>query len=82
MSDTTQHQSPFEDGHTTWVDGVTCTDCQDLFRKKRELLNNGSPAMNIHRLKADNAGGYTQAELGREVQEAAKRDGREIERYR
>ena len=37
---------------------------------------------NINRLKHDNAGHYTQAMLGRDVIEAAKKDGREIARAR
>lgn len=35
---------------------------------------------NIKRLQADNAGHYTQRELGREVEDAARADGRDITR--
>ena len=34
---------------------------------------------NIARLRADNAGHYTQRELAREITDAADRDGRDIE---
>jgi len=82
MIEKVQHQSPFKDGHQKWRDGSTCEACQRRGTKLRAGLKGKRVHMNIHRLMADNAGGYSQKELGDEVIAAAKKDGREIERYR
>lgn len=46
----------------------------------RSLPASDSPYWNITRFKQENAGGWTQNEVEKEVIEAAKKDGREIQR--
>jgi hypothetical protein len=61
----------------SWAWGATCGECVAPPMPKYR-----GPAFNIKRLKADNAGGYTQRELAREITDAADRDGRNIEHPR
>ncbi len=64
-----------EDGSWAWE--AVCHLCS-----APPLLPAKIPYFNIKRLKADNAGHYTQRELGREITDAARADGRDITRTR
>lgn len=58
----------------TWAWGVVCDKCT------APRVYGTGPMFNIKRLKADNAGHYTQHGLAREVEDAARKDGRDITR--
>jgi len=67
-----------------WLPGGPddCGFCKRALADMRAAKNGGTVMANIMRLKSDNASHVTQNEIGREIVETAKRDGREIERYR
>jgi len=64
----------------TWMPDHTCDACRDHVRRRMEGVGGKAPYMNIKRLQADNAGGYTQHGLQREIIDAARTNGREINR--
>ena len=79
----TEHQGVGEGGHQDWRIGHTCDECTARAAAKLAASHSGMQVnFNISRLKSDNTAHVTQRQLGREVIESAKRDGREIERYR
>lgn len=79
----TEHLGYEETHPKTWRKGTTCTDCSAHVERKRLQHNGGAHVnFNIARLKADNAGGYTQRELAKETFDAARAGGFDITRAR
>lgn len=58
----------------TWDWGATCLVCIVEIPQ----MGGDMPYFNIARLQADNAGHYTQRELGKEITDAARSDDRDI----
>jgi hypothetical protein len=65
-----------------WRPGYSCDECDAYIETRAKRFVAKAPSFNISRLKADNAGHYTQRELAQEVVDKAKAQGREIERAR
>ena len=69
----------FDETHPkTWRKGTTCTQCTAFVDSKRAEHAPVRVNFNINRLKADNAGGYTQHEIHRATVNRAKETGMEI----
>jgi len=79
------NERPKEDEQRTWHehdDGTwewetICLACSSV---KRYPLDLKQTYFNIKRLQEDNAGGYTQRMIEKEIFESAREDGREIEK--
>ena len=70
----------FDETHPkTWRKGTTCTDCTAHVEAK-QAQHEGGPKVNfnIERLRADNAGGYTQLGLAKDTYDAARKSGMDI----
>ena len=70
----------FDETHPkTWRKGHTCDDCVAFVDAKKALQGAGPQVnFNIERLRADNAGGYTQLGLAKDTYDAARRSGNDI----
>lgn len=68
-----------------WREGYSCEEC-DAYIAERRARFDASPAKqvywNVRRLATDRESHMTQIGIGKEITEAARRDGREIERVR
>ena len=70
----------FDETHPkTWRKGTTCAACTAHVAGKQAQHEGGAQVnFNIARLKADNAGGYTQLGLAKDTYDAARKSGNDI----
>ena len=75
----TEHLS-LEDGPhpDEWVAGHTCAACAEYLTKIRKAKFNKPPGYNLAWLRNSNEVGQTAREMAREIQDEAKRTGKDI----